>query len=55
MTPSQIQKAALNMVAYGGSFMKHLGNALLVADQENTIKILSNWEDEIKQYLKYEL
>lgn len=44
-------KIARNMIRFGGSFMTALGNALLVADIENTKKINENWSDECKKYL----
>lgn len=52
-TPKEIQEIALNMRAYGGSFMRNLGEALLVADYQNTKKILSNWAEDCAKYLKY--
>lgn len=54
MTQKEIQIAADNMMRFGGSFMQHLGRALRVADKENTEKILSTWEDDVKRYLKFE-
>lgn len=39
------------MRIYGGSFAKSLGNALLVADRENTQKIKETWPKLWKQYL----
>lgn len=52
-TAKQVQEIALNMKAYGGSFMKNIGAALTVADQDNTKKILNTWPDECAKYLKF--
>jgi hypothetical protein len=53
MTQAEISTAAHNMITYGGSFYSALGRALLVADMDNQKKILSLWEDEVKQYLRF--
>ena len=53
LTPEQLHEVSENMIAFGGSFMRHIGRALQKADQENTKKILHLWGHEITQYLKY--
>ena len=50
-TRQEVILAAQGMQRYGGSFMRSLGKALEVADAENTIKILSSWEKEVRSYL----
>lgn len=52
-TEKQLQTAAANMIAYGGSFMQNIGKALQRADRENTQKIIQCWGNDIKNYLKY--
>lgn len=44
-------KISDNMVTYGGSFVKGLGEALLHADSHNTYKVAITWPMFIKQYL----
>jgi len=43
---------AENMMRYGGSFMKCLGEALLHADSNNTRKIKKEWPEEWYKYLE---
>jgi hypothetical protein len=38
------------MMEYGGSFVRKLGAAALVADQENLAKIKATWPDYWAQY-----
>jgi len=38
------------MMEYGGSFVRKLGAAALVADQENLAKIKTTWPDYWAQY-----
>ena len=38
------------MIEYGGSFVRKLGAAALVADQDNLSKIKSTWPDYWTQY-----
>lgn len=45
--------AANNMIQYGGSFMKALGETLIKADDLNVIKIYSMWKEDIDKYLKF--
>ena len=42
---------AENMMRYGGSFVKHLGEALMHADPANTQKIKNTWSDCWEKYL----
>ncbi len=41
---------ARTMIEYGGSFVRKLGAAALVADQDNLSKIKSTWPDYWAQY-----
>jgi hypothetical protein len=41
---------ARTMIEYGGSFVRKLGAAALVADQDNLSKIKSTWPDYWTQY-----
>jgi hypothetical protein len=41
---------ALTMIEYGGSFVRKLGAAALVADPENMGKIKTTWPDYWAQY-----
>ncbi len=38
------------MIEYGGSFVRKLGAAVMVADSENLAKIKSTWPDYWAQY-----
>ena len=40
------------MIEYGGSFVRKLGAAALVADQENMAKIKATWPDYWSQYAR---
>lgn len=37
---------------FGGSFTQALGIALYRADAKNTLKILTTWEDDIKEFIE---
>jgi hypothetical protein len=41
---------AFTMIEYGGSFVRKLGAAALVADPENLAKIKATWPDYWSQY-----
>ncbi len=41
---------ARTMIKYGGSFVKNLGQALLVADPENTRIIKESWPEYWERY-----
>jgi hypothetical protein len=41
---------ARTMIEYGGSFVRKLGAAALVADQDNLVKIKATWPDYWAQY-----
>jgi hypothetical protein len=41
---------ASTMIEYGGSFVRKLGAAALVADSENLAKIKTTWPDYWSQY-----
>lgn len=41
---------ALTMIEYGGSFVRELGAAALVADQDNLAKIKATWPEYWAQY-----
>jgi hypothetical protein len=41
---------AFTMIEYGGSFVRKLGAAALVADSENLAKIKTTWPDYWSQY-----
>ncbi len=41
---------ASTMIEYGGSFVRKLGAAALVADPENLAKIKATWPDYWSQY-----
>jgi hypothetical protein len=41
---------ASTMIEYGGSFVRKLGAAALVADQDNLAKIKATWPDYWAQY-----
>ena len=41
---------AFKMIEYGGSFVRKLGAAALVADPENLAKIKATWPDYWSQY-----
>jgi len=41
---------AFTMIEYGGSFVRKLGAAALVADPENLAKIKAAWPDYWSQY-----
>lgn len=43
------------MVKYGGSFMAHIGRALLHADEQNAEKIINTWPKEIQRYYEFAL
>ncbi len=43
---------ARTMIEYGGSFVRKLGAAALVADQENLAKIKATWPDYWAQYAR---
>lgn len=44
-------KIANNMIRFGGSFMRNLGEALMVADSENSRKILEAWAVDCEKYI----
>jgi len=41
---------ARTMIEYGGSFVRKLGGAVMVADQNNLQKIKTTWPDYWSQY-----
>lgn len=41
-----------NMIRYGGSFVKALGQALLVADEHNTERIETAFPEYIEEYVQ---
>ncbi len=43
---------AFTMIEYGGSFVRQLGAAALVADSDNLAKIKSTWPDYWDQYTR---
>ena len=45
-----IFEIATAMRKYGGSFVQHLGDALLYADADNTAKIKTTWPEYWDQY-----
>lgn len=51
-TEKEYRIIAENMIAYGGSFFRAIGEALQRADRENTIKLETVFEEEFKKYLK---
>ena len=53
MTQNEINKAAANMIKFGGSFMSNLGKALQVADKENQDKILKTWKTDVERYANW--
>ena len=53
MTQNEINKAAANMIKFGGSFTSNLGKALRVADKENQDKIILNWKTDVERYLNW--
>jgi hypothetical protein len=52
LTRDEILNISNNMIRYGGGFASNLGKALLVADAENTNKILTAFPELISQYKK---
>ena len=44
------KKTIETMMEYGGSFVRKLGAAALVADQDNLAKIKATWPDYWAQY-----
>ena len=44
------KKTIETMMEYGGSFVRKLGAAALVADPDNLAKIKANWPDYWAQY-----
>ena len=52
-TQEEIQAIAQAMQTYGGSFMKCIGMALERADQNNTVKILETWSEDVEKYYKF--
>ena len=46
---------ARNMVDYGGSFVRPLGEALFHADPENTARLKAAWPEYWQKYLKMEV
>lgn len=44
------RKTIETMMEYGGSFVRKLGAAALVADQDNLAKIKATWPDYWAQY-----
>ncbi len=43
---------AFTMIEYGGSFVRQLGAAALVADSDNLAKIKATWPDYWDQYTR---
>lgn len=52
-TQNEILKISKNMIRFGGSFHRCIGEALSKADKENTQKLINAFYDEMQQYLKY--
>ena len=52
-TKKEIKQIAQAMQMYGGSFMKCIGMALERADENNTIKILETWSEEVEKYYEF--
>lgn len=50
MKRDEILSISNAMIKFGGSFASNLGKALLVADSENTKKILAAFPELISQY-----
>ena len=53
MDETDKQHIALNMIKYGGSFVKGLGEALLHSDQVDRHKIARTWPELIEEYSKF--
>jgi len=47
----EIIKSAQNMEKWGGSFVRLLGKALIVADNKNKAKLLHVFSDYVDEYL----
>lgn len=43
-------EVAQNMIDHGGSFVHHLGQALMHADADNRLKVQVAFEDYVEQY-----
>ncbi len=50
MDKKEVSEVSENMIKYGGSFVKALGEALLHADTENQQKIKDHFSDYWKEY-----
>jgi len=48
----ELKTAALRMIARGGSFAKHIGQAYLVADSDNTWRLLEAFPELFERYLE---
>lgn len=51
--PRAFHKSVGNMIALGGSFVKALGRAARLADEENKRKLLSEFFPVFKRYLEF--
>ena len=52
-TKKEIQAIAESMKKDGGKFMKIIGLALERADQNNTVKILETWSEDVEKYYEF--
>ena len=52
-TKKEIQAIAQAMQKDGGKFMKIIGLALTFADENNTIKILETWSEDVEKYYEF--
>jgi len=50
-TADEISKVQKGIVAYGGGFMKKLGELIALADEGNRNKIFETWGSEIEKYI----
>ena len=52
-TEKQYRIISKNMITFGGSFFRHIGEALQKADLENTVKLENAFPDEFEKYVNF--
>ena len=55
LTRDEILKAALYWERHGGSFHQSLGKALIAADKDNLAALLTGFENQIRNVLRYQV
>ena len=54
-TENELQEISKNMISYGGIFHKRIGEALMVANEEDTQELCSVFGELFRRFLRYSI